>query len=429
METPEEKNEIAVLEKQLEPFFKHNPHSKVRKIRKGGKFYYITNPWNDKSVAFILKGRTQSDLIAALNNIILPPRFTALYHLDSNTMEYIYTLLDEDDPCYRRQFDFTIDGKAYSCKFRNATDRLLILSKFFRRAGQESETDHRNLPLLREYIEYSSKKLKKTAVEDYFAGMKPISFFVTGFERFHEDEITEVSKHLNFFMQYYDRESPTILIHSAQKEIEEPAKQLQFVETGFPTTISTRSKDTFLLGLALAAMEQVETRLQFLYYYQILEYASFYYIRDDTKRELLKIINAPDIHSNPEKYIPRILDTVGESRQEEEAKIDKIIKTWCSPDIVWNELQQNLSYFCKKQEFEGGFILDPFISEDMTLESFSAIWHPKTSVTLRYIRNALVHGREKRFGLVIAPTQENDLKLSPWISVIRRVAEQVLIFG
>ncbi|GAI28193.1 unnamed protein product, partial [marine sediment metagenome] len=37
-------------------------------------------------------------------------------------------------------------------------------------------------------------------------------------------------------------------------------------------------------------------------------------------------------------------------------------------------------------------------------------------------------GRESRLGLIISPTENNDLKTSPWIPVIRRIAEQVIVF-
>lgn len=144
---------------------------------------------------------------------------------------------------------------------------------------------------------------------------------------------------------------------------------------------------------------------------------------------MLRILSTPDIHADPDKYIPGLLDTAVQSRQADEAKLNKVVETRCSPETVWKELQQNLSFFTKKQEFDGGFVIEPFISEDMTLESFSSMWIPKTPDTLRKIRNALVHGRESRLGGTIAPTRDNDLKIDPWVSVIQRIAEQVIIFG
>lgn len=422
-----EENRIATFEKQLEPFFKQNRYSKVQKTKKG---YRVINPWNDESLCFVLKPTSAPDLISALNSLILPPRFTALYHLDTNTMEYIYTLLDEDDPCFSRQFEFTLDGKTYRCKFGEASERLLTLSKFFGVVRQQSSTGYRNLQLFRDYVEYAGKK--RASLEDFFVDLKPISFYVSGFKNFDEATITEVSKHLNFFMQYYDRDCPYIVIHSIETEALKTPKQLQFIETTFPKRISTRRQEPFLLDLALVAITStVEPRLQFLYYYQILEYAAFYYVDDDIKRHLLKIINTPDVQSNPDKYIPEILDKVSElyPGPGEEAKLDRIVQVRCTPDIIWKEVQQNRPLFSQKQEFDGGHVMEPLISEDMTIEGFRVAWHPKVIKSLRGIRNALVHGRERRVAQVISPTKQNDLKIRSLIPLIRRIAEQVIIYG
>jgi hypothetical protein len=422
MKTPDENNEIAAFEKKLAPFLSQNPYSK---IEKRGKSYYVTSAWNVESVSFVLEPDSESDLINALNNLILPPRFTAVYHSDTNTMEYIYTLLDRNSPYLSRQFEFSIEGKTYHCAFKDASDRLLLLGKLFRPTGEIE--DYRNLAQLSMYT--NPDILKTLGLEDDFLrDSKPVSFFVSEFEVFDEEKIVEISKHINFFMRYYDRQTPYIIIHPLQRSEIEPVKQLQFVEPAFPKHISTRRQDPFLLDLALAA-NQATTRLGFLYYYQILEYAAFYYIDDDIRRKMLQIIQIPDIHAYPDKYIPRILDMVSDIRQSDEAKLNKVVEIRCSPDIVWKELEQNLHYFSKRQEFDGGFAIEPFISEDMTLESFSMIWIPKTPDTLRKIRNALVHARESRLGLIIAPTSDNDIKLRPWLSIIRRIAEQALIFG
>lgn len=424
-----QEDKATTLEKQLEPFLKQNPYSK---IQKKGKTYYVTNPWDDESLSFAVERDSQADLIAALNNLILPLRFTALYHTDSNTMEYIFTLLGKNSFYLSRQFEFTIDGKTYYCRFKDASERLLLLSKLFRPTGEESTTEYRNLMLLGLYMRPEPKEpsmLEEHFFKDFLKERKPVSFFVSGFEKFEEDRIVEISKHLNFFMPYYDRKSGLILIHPAKSEKPEPVDQLQFVEMDFPKKLSCSHKDRFLVDLALAANEVAETRLKFLYYYQILEYAAFYYVDTDIKRRILQVIAAPDIHVNPDKHISRLLDAVTDIRQSDEAKLNKVVETQCTPDIVWRELQQNLSYFYKRQEFEGGFVIEPFISEDMTLESFATMWIPKTPDILRKIRNALVHGRESRLGVVIAPTQDNDARIKPWIPVIRRIAEQVIIFG
>lgn len=421
-------DETQDLKKQIGPFLSNNPHADLQRVE---DVYYILKPWNDDAITFELEPDSSKQLIDTLNNLVLPPRFTAIYHLDSNTLEFIYGLLGEDAPEYARQFTFLLSGKKYICKFAPSTSRLLLLSRQFRPGPRLSTpSTFRNLLLIGAYELNDGGK--GTPFEDFMRGKRPISFNVSGFDKFDENEILLVSKHLNFFMSYYDRKAPNIIIHHMEED--EPAetpRQLQFIETSFPENISSKEQDSFLLDLTLAASE-VQMRLQFIYYYQILEYASFYIIDDELKRQLLRIISAPDIHANPEGNIAKIIEAVGEradkTRQDEQFKIERIVRTACSHLVVWKELEQNSAYFSKKHEFDGGFVLEPIIDESSTAENFSTNWHTTVTNNLRHIRNALVHAREKRGG-VISPTRRNDLLIRPWVSIARRVAEQVIIFG
>ncbi len=414
---------IASFKKELTEFLKHNPHAQ---IAKRGNDFYVQRPWNDESVVFILQH--EAELVKALNKLVLPPRFTAIYHLDSKTLEYIYDVIDRDDPCYKREFKFVLSGKRYLCKYGEASEELLTLSKHFRRTGTQASTDHRNLASLRDHVRSQSRK--RATFEEAAVSLEPVSFFVSGFKKFDEDEITEVSKHLSFFMQYYDRDSPHILIHSPESESTESFTQSQIPEIAFPKTITTKRQDAFLLDLALTANTTNSARLKFIYYYQIIEYSAFYYIDTRTRLDLQKIINSPDIQANADLHIPRILEAISVGiHQEEGSKIESVVKTACSLESLWEAIARNLSYFRIQQEFDGGFTIEPLIPENCTRDFFCGCWNPKIVHTLRHIRNALVHGREKKFFNVIAPTGHNDLLLRPWSSIARCIAEQVIIFG
>ena len=400
-------------EQKLTTFLANNPYSKMTTVKSGkDRIPAVSEPWNDESLILLLLPQSKMKAIDALNNLILPPRFSAIYHTDINTIEYIYTRLKQDDPIVSRQFIFNLDNKHYSCKFDKASERLMLIVSCFARK-EVTRTNFRNLTYLEE--------------ESPPGGMEPVSFYVSGFDKYDENEILELSEYLNFFMQYYDRESPIIIMHSLT-EHPELLSRLECIEGGFPNIISTRRKDPFLMDFIVAACN-VGGRLQFIYCYQILEYAAFYYVDDEIKRQLTNIFASPDIHSNPDKYVARVLETMGDIRIDDEAKLNKLINKTCNPEVIYEEIKQNMTYFSTEQKFEGDFVIEPFISADTTLESFRAMWHPKTADTLRFIRNALAHGREKRFGKVISPTPLNDILIRPWCCVVRRVAEQVILFG
>ncbi|NQT80099.1 MAG: hypothetical protein HQ555_06895 [Candidatus Aminicenantes bacterium] len=412
------------LKKQLEQFLKNNPYSEIEE-RKG--IYYISNPWDDESLSFKIEEEDKSQLIKALNSLILPPRFSAIYHLDSNEIEYIFTLLDKKSPYINRDFEFILEGKTYYCRFANTSEQLLTISKTFRPSGEESDTSYRNLLLFNIFM--NQELMQKSKVrEDFIVNKIPISFFVKGFDRFEEDKIIEVSKHLNFFMSHYDKESPYLLIHSTKVEKGESTKELKLPEMGFPKKISSNKKDPILLDIVIAAHISKQIRLKFLYYYQILEYAAFYFVDSEVKQDILRIITSPTIHANPDKYINDLMDIITKLKETEDVRLSKLIKSGCSIGEIWKEIQLYMLYFSNRQEFEGGFYIEPLITKDMTQGDFSREWFPKIPDTLRKIRNALVHSRETRLGLAIIPSQENNLKLKPWIPIIRCIAEQILIY-
>lgn len=417
-----EDKELVVFKEQLSNFLKNNPYSRIRKTRKG---YYVMTPWNDNSLRFSLETESKSELIDALNNLILPPRFAAIYHVDTNVMELIYELLETADPCYSRRFNFTLGGKNYSCEFAESSQRLLTLSKCFKRTGKAPDADFRNLWPFRDYVEYKTDA--QYMGDEFIAKMRPTSFYVKPFAKYDENVALELSRHLNFYMYYYDRESPLILVYSVETEKLRTPKQLELIETTFPRSIVTGHIDPFMLNLAQIAL-RAETRLRFIYNYQILEYSAFYYIDSEIRNHLLRIINTPDIHSNPDKYMPEMIHEISKLSQGDEAKIDRIVHLRCNPDIIWKEIEQNKSFFTGRQEFDGGYVMEPVISDDMTNESFRIAWHPNLIRSLRGIRNALVHGRERRLATVISPTKRNDAKIRSLIPVIQRVAEQVIIF-
>jgi len=402
-------------------------YQKFNEIKERKGIYYISNPWDDESLSFKIEKEDESELIKALNSLILSPRFSSIYHLDSNEIEYIFTLLDKKSPYINRDFEFILEGKTYYCRFANTSERLLIISKTFRPSGEESDTSYRNLLLFNMFMNPEFKQKSKVK-EDLFANRIPISFFVKGFDRFEEDKIIEVSKHLNFFMSHYDKESPYILIHSTKTEKGESIKELKLPEMEFPKKISSGKKDPILLDIAIAAHLSKQIRLKFLYYYQILEYAAFYFVDSEVKQDILRIITSPTIHANPDKHINDLMDIITKLKETEDVRLNKLIKSGCSIGEIWKEIQLYMPYFSSRQEFEGGFYIEPLITKDMTQGDFSREWFPKIPDTLRKIRNALVHSRDTRLGLVIIPSRENDPKLKPWIPIIRCVAEQTLIY-
>ena len=410
---------------RLKEFLDFNPSSEIKII---DKYLMVINPWNDDSLFFHFNLDAIDKVVSILNNLILSPRFTAIYHKDLKEMEFIYTLLEKKDERLNRNFDFNYCGKTYNCSFRHSSDRLLFLAENYKPSGKPSVYDYRNLSLFKNYIKLKNKKEIEDFIPEVIANMVPVSFFINNLEEWDEESFIDIFKHVNFFMKYYDRRTPTILIHQDIDENSEPIKQLQFLDPKFPTSITCSKKNIFLLDL-ISAADNVATRLQFIYYYQVLEYAAFYYIDNEIKKRINFLLHNPGLLSKIDESVSNIIDIFTSIRQSDEAKINKVVEVYCDPIILWQEIKENLPYFSKEQVFEGGFKLKEFIPSDIDSESFSKIWLPKTPDFFRKIRNALVHGRERRQEFLISPSKSNDLKLKPWNNVIRRAAEQIAIYS
>ncbi|MFC1932155.1 hypothetical protein ACFLXU_00790 [Chloroflexota bacterium] len=412
---------VDYFKERLTTFLANNPKSNIVKAK---EIIVLEEPWEDDSVSIRLPVKIADKLIEVLNSLVLPPRFSCIFHVDKRIAEFIWGPQAKNSDIISRVFSFNFDGHNYKCYFAEVSDRLELLARCGVRRKYNSSTEYRNLLSLRQHY---LDKIKKGSelTEDSI----PVSFFIDGFESYDEPLLIDISKNLNFNMKYFDRESPLILIHTPPSSIEIAKEQIRFIDDSFPNVIASKSKDSLLLDLVSAALRS-DVRMSYLYYYQVIERGSYFYISDTTKSTLAKIINSPDIQANSNSYIDRIVETVlQDSKSDEESRIEKVIKSLCNPTVLWKEISTNISFFSKPTTFDGGFATNPIIDESGNFEYFCSCWHPAIIHQLRHIRNALAHGREKTFGSVIHPTPHNDQLLIPWVALIGRVAEEVILYS
>ncbi len=195
---------IGYFKEQLATFLGNNPNTKI--VRRKSRII-IQEPWEDRTISIRLYGKHVPQLIDALNSLVLPPRFSAIFHIDTNIAEFIWTALPNDEEIISRSFNFNFNESNYKCYYAEASAKLTILAKYTLRRVWYSPYGHRNILSLRQYFrdreEHSSREENLT----------PISFFVEGFNSYDETSLVELSKNLNFNMLYFDRESPSIDIH------------------------------------------------------------------------------------------------------------------------------------------------------------------------------------------------------------------------
>jgi len=330
-------------------------------------------------------------------------------------MEVIWTFLPTGSEFLGRSLEFRFKDRTYKCEFAKASDRLMQIAASARPVDSPSATFYRNL-------------LNLAVTPPAPAQWTPVSFWIYEVD-WNEDEIVELIRHLNFYMMYFDRTSPYILIHEEPRVAPLSSTTVRFIAGSFPEKIAGRQLDPHLLGLWESTLEATDIFRRFLSNYQILEYAAFYFVQEGVFQTIKRVISSPDAPARVADAAKQIMDAVVDYRVDDETKLVAVVRQIVDPAILWSEIEANRDFFSRDLEFAGGFGLTALIRTGWGLEDFKAAWIPKFPDSLRWLRNGLVHAREARVVKTIMHTRENYEKLRPWASLASLAASQVLVFG
>jgi len=390
-------------------------------MREDGDRIVILHPWDDSSVSFDIAKKDQK-MKRVLSKVVLPPQLYAIYHIEDKAYEFIYTITSDGDQIWNRAFDFIYKEHILKCRFASSSETLLELAKIAKYHESNASTNYRNLRIFTDYLQ---QKDMPEPIREFFGSRKPISFFVESITSHNAEFINDLARHLNFYMYYFDRRTPRIIIHKPESPL--VSKSNKIVAPPFPKEIRAPLIDTYMLDLWSGASE-AKGRLRYIYIYQMLEYAAFYYLDEQVRSRVARLLRRPDLAFAIDDCLPRLVDHIVDYRQSDEQKLTSVIQGAVEPKEIWTVLDKYHDFFSKEQSFDGGFSMCPFIRDSWNAEDFSNAWIPKLPDSLRKIRNALVHSRESRLGLAIAPTKANSRKLEPWTEVLEETACQVAVF-
>jgi hypothetical protein len=220
-------------------FLQSNPTSAVAAFSEPSACIGIKNPWGDESIAIELN---DDKIISVLNNVVLPERYTAIWHKNTNRFEIIFTASELNEPysCLpERKFIFVYQNKEYTCTFDKSSNELLTIASHFFAVGPITLSLHRNLG--------SFKNYSKLLEEGRSPGKAiPISFWIDGLH-WDENVVLRLVNHLNFYMAYYDTASPLIAVHSPKAENIARQPQPRYLFEIFPNNINVREIDDNIL--------------------------------------------------------------------------------------------------------------------------------------------------------------------------------------
>ena len=197
----------------------------------------------------------------------------------------------------------------------------------------------------------------------------------------------------------------------------------------FPNEINAHSIDPVLLDIFLIARDTSNIRLKFIFYYQILEYASYYFMNNKIKLRLNNILKDPAVSSNSNLAARQIIEEMKDnfSSRDDFSRLELTVQEYCKISDINYELSCNANYFSEDHLFDGGFLIEKIIKEPSALEFFTDSDLQKILRNIEKIRNVLVHLRESRENKVILPTSRNDELIKPYLYVLFRIAEKVAI--
>ena len=94
-------------------------------------------------------------------------------------------------------------------------------------------------------------------------------------------------------------------------------------------------------------------RLKYIFYFQVLEYCSYYYIENNLRRKITNIIKSPDI-LNSEKYSRKIIEIYSDyfKSNKDDKRMERLLLDLCTYEDIKDELKTNNKYFIEDLHME-----------------------------------------------------------------------------
>ena len=379
--------------------------------------YEVGNFWKQENFTLVFDDDNHLHFLKGLQ---FPERLSAIYHVKKHKLEFIFGAVRKEENFLQRKIEFVFQGNVYKTYYDSPTQELIKISEAI---GKSSNIDRdnessRNLLGLSHFLEIT--KENKHILDTFTL----VSFFVEG-KSIVIENVMDLAKHINFYMGFYDRKSPYIIIHPEQSDDQNNKIPNKSDE---PSTIVMNNVNNIALDLLYAARTASSIRLKYIFFYQILEYYAYYHMDSELKRELYKILKNPDIIEKAGYYSSLINEELRTKFQKDDkAKFTDLIKDYVSLKDLSIEFEAYIDTYNSDVEFEGGYVLQGMSIVNTEKKCDESNIFNIIADRLDKIRNVLVHIREKREAQGILPTAKNDKLLSPYLYLIQRIAEVVAI--
>jgi hypothetical protein len=383
--------------------------------------YMLKHPWNDPTLilAVPLEADMAKELVEVLDRIDLLEKYSGIFHKQSNKLEIFWTAFKvraKHEQVATRSFDIWWRGAKRTCCFGPASDEAKTLARSTLPRAAASDTEHRNIMSFHYFVHDA----------DHSNMGEPICFWVDCSE-IEMCDLDEYIRTINFYMTYYDRETPRVLIHKVGPK-EADSTRPRFVKDEFPKELVAGDIDPSVASFWLGAFDTRDPAMKFLLHYRLIESLSMSHMKSEQRKDLIGILRRPHLISSTEGAAAEIAGLFsGQARETDRLK--NFIDETVSIETAWAVLEMNKSDFCKDSVFDGGYKVKAVLNEGSTLETWTKSGPISLVDRLRAIRNCLAHGQDEGTRGVIHTTQHNNIVLMPWVNLIETFAAESMLYA
>lgn len=323
--------------------------------------FVLRHPWGDSTLVLIVPSSIQDarNLAAALEKVDFPSSYSGILHRQPRALEVFWTafkMREKHDEIKTRSFYIWWRGRKRECRFGPASQEAMTIAAAIAPIAAPSHTDHRNIMS----FHYHAHGYDIPHMGD------PVCFRIdcSGID---DIDLDDYLRTVNFYMTYYDRETPRILIHESGPLRNESLKP-RYTEGAFPSEIVANGVDPSVTSFWLGSFETRDPAMKYLLHYRLMEYLSLSYVKSEQRRHLIDILRRPHLISSTEGAAAEIASLFA-SQVRETDRLKLFISETVSPDKVWKVLEMNKDYFCTDTDFDGGHTIKKVINANSTLDS------------------------------------------------------------
>lgn len=388
------------------------------KIKNDGPNWRILNLWKDDSISLLLKKWSKKHQL--LENIIFPEELAWIHNIKKSELEFTYWAAHKKNKLQTRKFDFIFKWEVFKCWFKETSKSLEYIIESFNEEDTHTLTEHRNLSVIKKHLSLYKKHKE----------IKFMSFYIEWNLKKIDYDFVALAKSLNFYMQLFHRKTPSIIIYKKEEKNEQFKHHCEYeIHNKFPKKINSVNIDPTLLDTFMIANQTNNVRLKFIFYYQVLEFCSYYYLDNKIQDKISGILKNPRRYDDPEYFSKAIIENMKDHfwQKNDSANLKRTINENVSIEDIKKVLEANKSFFCRDLIFDWWLEIPKILKDEESVNNLIESDLTKIKENIERVRNVLVHLRETRENKVILPTEKNNNLLLPYLYLLRRIAELVAI--